>query len=57
MDTSLAAKRYIIAIYFVDTWVSDLTVTGIVLAFKKYLDDQTELKSFAAEDEEFNKKQ
>ena len=41
---------------FVDTWVSDLTVTGIVLAFKKHLDDQTELKSHAGEDEEFNKK-
>lgn len=36
---------------FVDTWVSNLTVTGIVLAFKKYLDDQSELEKYAKEDE------
>ena len=35
---------------FVDTWVSDLTVTGIVLAYKKYLDDKSELESYAEED-------
>jgi type III pantothenate kinase len=35
---------------FVDTWVSDLTVTGIVLAYKKYLNDQAELEQYDKED-------
>lgn len=37
---------------FVDSWVSDLTVTGIVLAYKKYLDDKSELEDYAKEDAE-----
>jgi type III pantothenate kinase len=41
---------------FVDTWVANLTVTGIVLAYKKHLDDQSQLSEFQAEDAEFNKK-
>ena len=41
---------------FVDTWVSNLTVTGIVLAFKKHLDDQAELEQYDKEDQEQFKK-
>lgn len=41
---------------FVDTWVANLTVTGIVLAYKKHLDDQSQLSEFKEEDEQFNKK-
>ena len=37
---------------FVDSWVSDLTLTGIVLAYKKHLDVQSELEDYAKEDAE-----
>ena len=35
---------------FVDTWVSDLTVTGIVLAYKKHLDFEAEVSEFDQEE-------
>lgn len=41
---------------FVDTWVTNLTVTGIVLAYKKHLDDQSQLAEFQQEDKKKNKK-
>ena len=34
---------------FVDTWVSNLTVTGIVLAYKKHLDFEAEVSQFEEE--------
>jgi type III pantothenate kinase len=41
---------------FVDTWVANLTVTGIVLTYKKHLDDQAQLAEFQEEDEKEYKK-
>jgi len=35
---------------FVDSWVPNLAVKGVVLAYKKYLEDQTELAELAKEE-------
>jgi len=35
---------------FVDSWVPNLAVRGVVLAYKKYLEDQTELAELAKEE-------
>jgi type III pantothenate kinase len=36
---------------FVDTWVSNLALRGIIIAYKKYLSDQAEIASQADEDQ------
>ncbi|MBE0535917.1 MAG: type III pantothenate kinase [Phycisphaerae bacterium] len=36
---------------FVDTWVSNLTVRGVVIAWKKYIEDQAYLAGLGEEDE------